>query len=106
MESKELSLVSAPETFRTSNILHSVPWILEISKSIEQLKIYVPFDSSGASKEMPRNTHIIPSINIVVLKASNTCFQEDKVYMIPKFIIKTHSAIIEVMIQTYTPQNI
>lgn len=53
---------------------------------------------------MPMNTHIIPSINIVVLNVSNTCFQEDTVYMTPKFIIKTHSAFIKVMTLTFTTQ--
>lgn len=37
------------------------------------MAIDIPFNSSGASKEMPMNTEIIPNMNIVVRNASNTC---------------------------------
>lgn len=45
-----------------------------------KLKVFVkiPFGSSGASNEMPMNTDIIPSINIVVLNVSNTCLRNSE----------------------------
>lgn len=36
--------------------------------------IKIPLDSSGASKEIPMNTDAVPSMNIIALNASNTCF--------------------------------
>lgn len=44
------------------------------------LKVFVevPFGSSGASNEMPMNTDIIPTMNIVVLNVSNTCLRNSK----------------------------
>lgn len=85
LESKMLSLTSAPTIFQINYIfILSILWtvVFEMSKhTMYRIIIPLPRDSSGASKEMPMNTHIIPSRNIVVLNASNTCIQEDQFCM-------------------------
>lgn len=48
------------------------------SRDDELSFVSLPLVSSGASKEMPMNTHIIPNMNIVVLSASKTCSRKKK----------------------------
>lgn len=45
------------------------------SRDDELSFVSLPLVSSGASKEMPMNTHSIPNMNIVVLRASKTCLE-------------------------------
>lgn len=49
------------------------------SRDDELSFVSLPLVSSGASKEMPMNTHIIPNMNIVVLSASKTCSRKKKI---------------------------
>lgn len=48
------------------------------SRDDELSFVSLPLVSSGASKEMPMNTHNIPDMNIVVLNASKTCSESKK----------------------------
>ncbi len=67
----ELSLTSLPENFQ-----NKFPALFSICLKLATPIIKLPFDSSGANKEIPMKTDIIPSMNIVVLSASNTCFKD------------------------------
>lgn len=68
-----ISFKSPPTSFSLYQLRAYVYRIILSGGDLQGEIIGIPLESSGANKEMPMNTNVIPNRNIVILSVSNTC---------------------------------